>query len=193
MKKINKILLAVGSVTSLVSLPLVAANCGGTKEEAKKPETKDPKDGGSSAPSTNPTENQPQGDQAGKEENDTKELETAKKDYADFITKVKSEAKKQEKNEVKEVLEALVKKADEELNKLKTKDDFVSALKKLQTEVEKAKKSNAPAAEASTPMKDGKKEEDKEKENEKKDKKEKPAVGDLGLSDLIDDGKYPII
>ncbi|WP_152414864.1 variable surface lipoprotein, partial [Metamycoplasma auris] len=33
MKKINKILLALGSVASLASLPLVAASCDGTKEE----------------------------------------------------------------------------------------------------------------------------------------------------------------
>ncbi|ENY69083.1 Hypothetical protein, predicted lipoprotein [Metamycoplasma auris 15026] len=42
MKKLNKFLLALGSVASLASMPLIAAKCGGTKEEAKKPEANDP-------------------------------------------------------------------------------------------------------------------------------------------------------
>ncbi|ENY68646.1 Hypothetical protein, predicted lipoprotein [Metamycoplasma auris 15026] len=35
MKKLNKFLLAFGSITSLASLPLIAAKCGGTKENTK--------------------------------------------------------------------------------------------------------------------------------------------------------------
>ncbi|PZW01546.1 variable surface lipoprotein [Metamycoplasma auris] len=42
MKKLNKFILALGSVASLASLPLIAANCGGTKEENKTPTEKDP-------------------------------------------------------------------------------------------------------------------------------------------------------
>ncbi|ENY68645.1 Hypothetical protein, predicted lipoprotein [Metamycoplasma auris 15026] len=37
MKKINKFLLALGSISSLASMPLIAANCGGTKNENKNP------------------------------------------------------------------------------------------------------------------------------------------------------------
>ncbi|ENY68864.1 Hypothetical protein, predicted lipoprotein [Metamycoplasma auris 15026] len=43
MKKINKFLLALGTIASLASMPLIAANCNGTKkEETKKPNEKDP-------------------------------------------------------------------------------------------------------------------------------------------------------
>ncbi|PZV99973.1 variable surface lipoprotein [Metamycoplasma auris] len=69
MKKINKILFSLGSVASLVSLPLVAANCNGTnkqneeKSPAKNPE-KNPdknKEGETSTttPATNPETNTP--------------------------------------------------------------------------------------------------------------------------------------
>ncbi|ENY69082.1 Hypothetical protein, predicted lipoprotein [Metamycoplasma auris 15026] len=42
MKKINKFLLALGSVASLAAMPLIAANCGGTKNEQKTPSEKNP-------------------------------------------------------------------------------------------------------------------------------------------------------
>ncbi|PZV97737.1 variable surface lipoprotein [Metamycoplasma auris] len=38
MKRLNKFLLTLGSVASLASLPLIAANCGGTKKEVTKEE-----------------------------------------------------------------------------------------------------------------------------------------------------------
>ncbi|PZW01541.1 variable surface lipoprotein [Metamycoplasma auris] len=44
MKKLNKFLFALGSVASLASLPLIAAKCGGTKEESKPEANKNPKD-----------------------------------------------------------------------------------------------------------------------------------------------------
>ncbi|ENY69080.1 Hypothetical protein, predicted lipoprotein [Metamycoplasma auris 15026] len=65
MKKINKILLSLGSVASLASLPLVAANCNGTnkqKEEkspAKNPEKNKEGETSTTIPATKPETNTP--------------------------------------------------------------------------------------------------------------------------------------
>ncbi|PZV97735.1 variable surface lipoprotein, partial [Metamycoplasma auris] len=56
MKKLNKFLLTLGSVSSLAALPLIAANCGGTKNEESKPTTpKEPKTPNADDPAVTPS------------------------------------------------------------------------------------------------------------------------------------------
>ncbi|PZW01542.1 variable surface lipoprotein [Metamycoplasma auris] len=68
MKKLNKFLIALGSVSSLAALPLIAASCDKTKEESKESKDNKNNEGNSNTttPSTSPSDSsieQPQSDQ----------------------------------------------------------------------------------------------------------------------------------
>ncbi|ENY68867.1 Hypothetical protein, predicted lipoprotein [Metamycoplasma auris 15026] len=120
MKKINKFLLALGSVASLASMPLIAANCGGNdKTKDDKSENKDKDGDGNKNPETdNKTDEQKfteASDKAIKTLNDLKEkvnkyefdAEKAKK--SETLKDAKEENHKEYKKQITDRIDQLVK------------------------------------------------------------------------------------
>nr|WP_233751915.1 variable surface lipoprotein [Mycoplasmopsis agalactiae] len=77
MKKSKFLLL--GSVASLASIPFVAAKCGDTKDEEKKPEDSMKKDGDKDKSDKNPGDNMKKDDDKGKSDKDQSEKDKDKK------------------------------------------------------------------------------------------------------------------
>nr|WP_233751909.1 variable surface lipoprotein [Mycoplasmopsis agalactiae] len=77
MKKSKFLLL--GSVASLASIPFVAAKCGDTKDEEKKPEDPMKKDGDKDKSDKNPGDNMKKDDDKGKSDKDQSEKDKDKR------------------------------------------------------------------------------------------------------------------
>ncbi|UUM25495.1 variable surface lipoprotein [Mycoplasmopsis agalactiae] len=104
MKKSKFLLL--GSVASLASIPFVAAKCGDTKEEEKKPA--EIPGGGQKAPETPAEGNQNPGTENGGNSNDNSSASTEKKSLAALISNNNQQLGKIKANDENSILDALL-------------------------------------------------------------------------------------